>query len=369
MREAGSKREVMFSYVTPEARVPAKHPLRLIRSMISEALAQMDGRFENLYSQTGRPSVAPERLIRALLLQVLYSTRSEQLLIEQFEYNLLFRWFVGLSVDEPVWDHSTFSKNPERLLEADIARELFEAVVEQARMANLLSDEHFSIDGTTIAAWASHKSFWPKDGSGGPGGGGGRNEARAFRGEQRTNDTHASTTDPEAKLYRKSAGTTSKLAYLGHAVSENRNGLIVAAEVMQASGTAERSAAIDILGELSNPKRCTLAADNGYDTREVVRRTRELNVTPHVAQNIARRGGSTIDARTTRHARYALSIQARKRIEESFGWTKDFGLFEASKRPRPQEDRVRNIAECHWIQPGSHAQSPCTGVHIAQRPS
>ena len=327
MRGADSKQEAMFSYVSPEERVPVKHPLRPIRAMIAEALAQMDRRFEKLYSQTGRPSIAPERLIRALLLQVLYSIRSERLLIEQLEYNLLFRWFVGLSVDEPVWDHSTFSKNRDRLLEADIARELFEAIVEQARMAGLLSDEQFSVHGTMIAAWASHKSFRPKDGSGGPGGSGGRNDARDSRGEQRTNDTHASTTDPEAKLYRKSAGMTAKLAYLGHAVSENRHGLIVAAQVTQASGTAERSAAIDMFGELSGPRRCTLAADKGYDTREFVRHTRELNVTPHVAQNIERRGGSAIDARTTRQAGYALSIEARKGIEESFGWSKDIWLF------------------------------------------
>ena len=321
----------MFSYVSPEERVPAKHPLRPIRAMISEALAQMDRRFEKLYSQTGRPSIAPERLIRALLLQVLYSIRSERLLVEQLEYNLLFRWFVGLSVDEPVWDHSTFSKNRDRLLEADIARELFEAIVEQARMADLLSDEHFSVDGTMIEAWASHKSFRPKDGSGGPGAGGGRNEARDFRGEQRTNDTHASTSDPEAKLYRKSAGTTSKRAHLGHAVSENRNGPIVAAQVTQASGTAERSAAIDMLGALCGPRRCTLAADKGYDTREFVRQTREMNVTLHVAQNTERRGGSAINARATRHVGYALSIKARKRIEESFGWAKDIGLL---RRPK-----------------------------------
>ena len=331
MRGADSKQEAMFSYVSPEARVPAKHPLRPIRAMISEALAQMDGRFEKLYSQTGRPSIAPERLIRALLLQFLYSVRSERLLIEQLEYNLLFRWFVGLSVDEPVWDHSTFSKNRDRLLEADIARELFDAIIEQARMAGLLSDEHFSVDGTMIEAWASHKSFRPKDGSGGPSGSGGRNEARDFRGEQRTNDTHASTTDPEAKLYRKNAGTTAKLAYLGHAVSENRHGLIVAAQVTQASGTAERSTAIDMLGELSGPRRCILAADKGYDTREFVRQIRELNVTPHVAQNVERRGGSAINARTTRHAGYALSIKARKLIEESFGWAKDIGLL---RRPK-----------------------------------
>ena len=341
MRGADSKQEAMFSYVSPEARVPAKHPLRPIRAMIAEALAQMDRRFERLYSQTGRPSIAPERLIRALLLQVLYSIRSERLLIEQLEYNLLFRWFVGLSVDEPVWDHSTFSKNRDRLLEADIARELFEAIVEQARMAGLLSDEHFSVDGTMIEAWASHKSFKPKDGSGDSGGSGGRNDARDFRGEQRTNDTHASTTDPEAKLYRKSAGTTAKLAYLGHAVSENRHGLIVAAQVTQASGTAERSAAIDMLGELSGPRRCTLAADKGYDTREFVRQTRELNVTPHVAQNIERRGGSAINARTTRHAGYALSIKARKRIEESFGWAKDIGLL---RRPKVRGRRKIEFA-------------------------
>ena len=301
----------------------------------------MDGRFEKLYSQTGKPSIAPERLIRALLLQVLYSIRSERLQIERLAYNLLFRWFVGLSVDEPVWDHSTFSKNRDRLLEADIARELFEAIVEQARMADLLSDEHFSVDGTMIEAWASHKSFRPKDGSGGPGGSGGRNEARDFHGEQRTNDTHASTTDPEAKLYRKSAGTTAKLAYLGHAVSENRHGLIVAAQVTQASGTAERSAAIDMLGELSGPRRCTLAADKGYDTREFVRQTRELNVTPHVAQNVERRGGSAINARTTRHAGYALSIKARKLIEESFGWAKDIGLL---RRPKMRGRRKIEFA-------------------------
>ena len=341
MRGADSKQEAMFSYVSPEERVPPKHPLRPIRAMIAEALAQMDRRFEKLYSRTGRPSIAPERLIRALLLQVLYSIRSERLLIEQLEYNLLFRWFVGLSVDEPVWDHSTFSKNRDRLLEADIARELFEAIVEQARIAGLLSDEHFSVDGTMIAAWASQKSFRPKDGSGGSGGGGGRNNARDFRGERRTNETHASTTDPEAKLYKKSAGTPSKLAYLGHAVSENRNGLIVAAQVTQASGTAERSAAIDMLGELSGPRRCTLAADKGYDTREFVRQTRELNVTPHVAQNIERRGGSAINARTTRHAGYALSIKARKRIEESFGWAKDIGLL---RRPKVRGRRKIEFA-------------------------
>ncbi|MDA8348368.1 MAG: IS5 family transposase [Pseudomonadota bacterium] len=331
MRGTDSKQEGMFSYVSPEARVPTKHPLRPIRAMVSEALEQMDRKFEKLYAQTGRPSIAPERLIRALLLQVLYSIRSERMLVEQLEYNLLFRGFVGLSVDEPVWDHSTFSKNRDRLFGADIARELFDAIVEQARMAGLLSDEHFSVDGTMIEAWASHKSFRPKDGSGGPPGTGGRNEVRDFHGEQRTNDTHASTTDPEARLYKKSSGTTAKLAYLGHAVSENRHGLIVAVEVTQANGTAERSAAVRMLKDLPTAQHPTLGADKGYDTRGFVSEVRKLNATPHVAQNVERSGGSAIDARTTRHAGYALSIKARKLIEESFGWAKDIGLL---RRPK-----------------------------------
>ena len=366
MRGADSKQEVMFSYISPEARVPVKHPLRPIRAMIFDVLAQMDGRFAELYSRTGRPSIARERLIRALLLLVFYSIRSERLLIEQLEYNLLFRWFVGLSVDEPVGDHSTFSKNRDRLLEAGIARELFEAVVEHARMADLLSDEHFSVDGTMIAAWASHKSFRPKDGSGG---GGGRYDARDFRGEQRPIDTHASTTDPEAKLYKRSAGTPSKLASLGHAVSENHNGLIIAAQVTQASGTGERSAPFDMLGELSSPKRCILAVAKGYDTREFVRQTQELNVTPHVAQNIARRGGSAINARTTRYAGYALNIKARKRIEESFGWAKDIGLL---RRPKVRGRRKIELATLRTFTGYNLARMRnllAPGGHIAQRPS
>jgi transposase len=331
MRGTDSKQEAMFSYVSAEARVPPKHPLRPIRAMVSEALAQMDRKFEKLYSQTGRPSIAPERLIRALLLQVLYTIRSERLLMEQLEYNLLFRWFVGLSVDEPVWDHSTFSKNRDRLLEADVARELFQIIVEQARMSGLLSDEHFSIDGTMIDAWASHKSFRPKDGSDDPPSGAGRNATRDFHGEQRLNDTHASTTDPEAKLYRKSKGTPAKLCYLGHAISENRHGLVVDACVTEANGTAERSAAIEMLEGLSGPVRCTVGADKAYDTRDFVAGIRDFNMTPHVAQNIDRRGGSAIDERTTRHVGYALSLRARKLIEEIFGWSKDIGLL---RRPK-----------------------------------
>ena len=298
MRGVDSKQEVMFSYGSPEAQFSVKHPLWPIRALIVETLARMDRRFEKLYSQTGRPSIAPEWLIRALL-QVLFSIRSERLPIDQREYNLLSRWFVGLPANEPAWDHSTFGKDRDRLLVADIARELFEAVVEHARMAGLLSNEHFSVDDTMIAAWASHKSFRPKDAFGG---GGSRNDARDFRGEQRSNDTHASATAPEATVFKKSAGTLSKLAYLGHAVSENRNCLIIATLATQASGNAERSAAIGMLGELFGPKRSNLAADKGYDMREFVQRIRELNVTPHVAQNIERGGGSAFNARTTRHA-------------------------------------------------------------------
>jgi transposase len=331
MRGTDSKQEAMFSYVSPESRIPPKHPLRPIKAMISEALVQLDRKFEKLYWQTGRPSIAPERLIRALMLQVLYTIRSERLLVEQLEYNLLFRWFVGLSVDEPVWDHSTFSKNRDRLLEADVARELFQIIVEQARMTGLLSDEHFSVDGTMIDAWASQKSFRSKDGSDEPPSGGGRNATRDFHGEQRLNDTHASRTDPEAKLYRKSKGTPAKLCYLGHAVSENRHGLVVDACVTQANGTAERSAAIEMLRDLSGLARCTVGADKAYDTRDFVAGIREINMTPHVAQIIDRRGGSAIDERTTRHVGYALSLRARKLIEEIFGWSKDIGLL---RRPK-----------------------------------
>jgi transposase len=331
MRGADSKQEGMFSYVSPESRIPPRHPLRPIRAMVAEALVQLDRKLEKLYASSGRPSIAPERLIRALLLQVLYTIRSERLLVEQLEYNLLFRWFVGLSVDEPVWDHSTFSKNRDRLLEADIARELFKAIVEQAQVAGLLSDEHFSVDGTMIEAWASQKSFRRKDGSDDPPAGAGRNAERDFHGEKRTNDTHASTTDPQCRLYKKARGTPSKLCYLGHAVSENRHGLIVDAIVTEANGTAERSAAVQMLGCLPGDRRRTVGADKAYDTRGFIADLRALNVTPHVTQNLARRGGSAIDARTTGHLGYDLSLKARKLIEEAFGWGKDIGLL---RRPK-----------------------------------
>jgi transposase len=340
MRGVDSKQSGMFSYLSPEERVPKNHPLRPIRAMVSEALSQLDKEIAGLYSHTGRPSIAPERLIRALLLQVLYTIRSERLLVEQLEYNLLFRWFVGMSVDEPVWDHSTFSKNRDRLLTADIARQLFANIVEQARIAGLLSDEHFSVDGTMIQAWASHKSFRPKD-EDEPPSGAGRNAARDFRGEARANDTHESTTDPEAKLYKKTHGTPSQLAYLGHAVSENRHGLVVDVRVTEANGTAERVAALEMIEAGSIGVGSTLGADKGYDVRDFVQRVREAKVTLHAAQNIERRGGSALDGRTTRHVGYVLSLKARKLVEEVFGWSKDIGLL---RRPKVRGRRKIEFA-------------------------
>ena len=310
MRGADSKQEGMFSYVSPESRIPTNHPLRPIRAIVAEALAQMDRKLESLYAQNGRPSIAPERLIRALLLQVLYTIRSERMLVEQLEYNLLFRWFVGLSVDEPVWDHSTFSKNRDRLFGADIARDLFNSIVAQAHATGLISDEHFSVDGTLIQAWASNRSYRPKDGLDDEPGGGGRNQARDFHGETRGNDTHASSTDPEAKLYKKSPGATAKLCYMGHAVSENRHGLVVEVKVSEANGTAERSSAVEMIQTIADEAPCTVAADKAYDTRGFVAQLREINATPHVAQNADRKGGSAVDARTTRHPGYTLSLKA-----------------------------------------------------------
>jgi transposase len=337
MRGVDSKQTGLFSYISPEKRIPKNHPLRPI---VADALEQMDGKLETLYSQTGRRSIAPERLIRALLLQVLYTIRSERLLVEQLEYNLLFRWFVDLSADEPIWDHSTFSKNRDRLLETDIARELFRIIVEQARLSGLLSDEHFSVDGPQIQAWASQKSFRSKDGSGGSSGGG-RNVERDFRGEQRTNDTHASTSDPEAKLYKKSPGTISKLSYLGHAASENRHGLIIHARVTEAYSATERGAALEMLAGVSGLTRCTVGADKAYDVRKFVEEVRALNVTSHVAQNIEGKGGSLLDQRTNRHTEYALSLKARKLIEEAFRWSKDIGLL---RRPKMRGRRKIEFA-------------------------
>jgi transposase len=313
----------LFSYVHLEDRVPRRHPLRAMRRIVDHALTGLDGAFAAMYATTGRPSIPPERLLRALLLQICYSIRSEALLIEQLDYNLLFRWFVGLGIDDPVWDPSTFSKNRDRLIEAEVAQGFFDQVLAQAKAKRLLSDEHFSVDGTLIEAWASHKSFQRKDG-GSPPSGPGRNGEADFKGERRSNATHQSTTDPEALSYRKSDNQPARLGYLGHVLMENRNGLVVATRLTQATGTAERAAAIAMVEGRPGNQRVTVGADKAYDTADFVKRLRGANATPHVAQNTSNRR-SAIDGRTTRHAGYTVSQRIRKRIEECFGWGKVIG--------------------------------------------
>ena len=313
----------MFSYVSPEALVPSDHPLRAIRFLVNRALDRLSGEFDTLYAAGGRDSIAPEKLLRALLLQAFYSVRSERRLMEQVSYNLLFRWFVGLSMDAPVWDVTVFTKNRDRLLRGEVACKFFAAVLADPQVKPLLSSEHFSVDGTLIEAWASMKSFRPKDGSGAPPGPG-RNGERDFHGEKRSNETHASTTDADARLARKSNGQAAKLCYAGHVVMENRHGLAVAARTTQASGTAERDAGEAMMAGLDRAARSTLGADKNYDTREFVAAMRRLGVTPHVAQHTTGRR-SAIDGRTTRHPGYAVSQRIRKRIEEVFGWGKEIG--------------------------------------------
>lgn len=341
MRGNDTQQSAAFSYVSPEERVPTDHPLRPIRAMVDTALRALSLDFNRMYADFGRPSIAPEKLLRALLLQVLYSIRSERLLMEQLQYNLLFRWFVGLNMDEPVWVATVFSKNRERLLAGDIAQKFFYQVLEQAREANLISDEHFSVDGTLVEAWASQKSFQRKHQTEQPPPDDPGNPTVNFRGEERRNDTHESKTDPEARLARKSGGHESKLAYCGNILIENRNGLVVDTELLSPSGTAERDAAMMMAERIDNAARVTVAADKGYDTREFVRTMRERNATPHVAQNENRRGGSAIDGRTTRHAGYQISQRKRKRIEEVFGWMKTVGML--------RKTRHRGIFKVEWV--------------------
>lgn len=330
MRGADTQQEGLFSYLSTESRIPKNHPLRPIREMVNTALAELGPDFEAIYSVDGRPSIAPEKLLRGSLLQILYSIRSERLLCEQLDYNLLFRWFVGLSVDDPVWDHSTFTKNRDRLLESDIARRFFEAIVSQARAQGLTSDEHFSVDGTLIEAWASMKSVRRKDGSDDPPQGGGRNPERDFHGEKRKNETHESSTDCESRMFRKGKGKEARLCYMGHALMENRHGLVVDAQVTEATGTAERDSAIEMVGERAGSRRITVGADKLYDTGEFVADMRAINVTPHVAQNDTHRR-SAIDGRTTCHEGYDISQRVRKRIEEVFGWGKTVGPLRQTK--------------------------------------
>jgi len=328
MRGDDQQQAGMFSYVSLEERVPQDHPLRAIRKSVDEILRAMAKDFDGLYAKTGRPSVPPERLLRAVLLQIFYSVRSERMLMEQMNYNLLFRWFVGLELDEPVWNHAVFSKNRERLLNQEVAREFFRRVLAQAKPH--LSDEHFTVDGTLIEAWASQKSFQKKDG--------GDADPGQFRGEKRRNETHESKTDPEAKLYRKGHGQEAKLGYLGHLLMENRNGLIVDAMVTQADGTAERDAALLMLYAKWRQRRrarragaMTVGADKAYDTRDFVQMMREMDIRPHVTQNIKRSGGSTIDGRTTRHDSYTVSQAKRPLIEKAFGWMKQTGGMRKTK--------------------------------------
>jgi transposase len=337
MRGDDQHQSGMFSYVSLEERVPQDHPLRAIRKAVDEILGAMDKDFDGLYARTGRPSVPPERLLRAALLQIFYTVRSERMLMEQMDYNLLFRWFVGLELDEPVWNHAVFSKNRDRLLNQDVAKAFFQRVLAQAKPH--LSDEHFSVDGTLIEAWASQKSFQKKDG--------GDDEPGNFRGEKRSNETHGSKTDPDARLYRKGNGQEAKLGYLGHVLMENRHGMIVDAMVTQADGSAERDAALLMLYRKWRNRRqrrkcgpMSVGADKAYDTRDFVGTARAMNIRPHVAQNVKRSGGSAIDGRTSRHASYAISQSKRPLIEKAFGWMKQTGGMRKTK--------LRGLAKVGW---------------------
>ncbi len=341
MRGVDHQQADMFSYLSPEQRVRQDHPLRAVRAMTGEILGNMSPLFEAMYAEGGRPSIPPEKLLRAQLLQMLYSVRSERLLMEEIDYSILFRWFVGLNLDEKVWDATSFTKNRDRLLEAAVAKEFLAQVVERARLAGLVSDEHFTVDGTLLDAWASLKSFRPKDEQPGappddPG-----NPTVDFHGEKRSNETHESKTDPDALLARKAKGKEAKLSYSGNLLVENRNGLIVDAELLEANGRAERDAALVMLEQMPGDGQITVGGDKGFDTQEFVSECRHMNVTPHVAQNTNRAGGSAIDARTTRHSGYAISQKKRKRIEECFGWLKDIALLRKLKH--------RGLFKVGWI--------------------
>jgi len=341
MRGEDIQQHDLFSYGSLEQRVPADHPLRPIRTMVDEALKSLDGRLEEIYDEDGRKSIPPERLLRALLLQMLYTVRSERMLMEQLEYNLLFRWFVGLSANEPVWHPTVFTKNRDRLLEGAVAEEFFSLVVHQARQKRLLSDDHFTVDGTLIEAWAGQKSFQTKKDAKTlklpPPQDPGSNPTVNFHKEKRRNETHQSLTDPFARLFKKSSGGEARLCYMGHLVTENRNGLVVDTRLTLATGTAERDAAIAMMEQKPAERRVTLSGDKAYDTQAFVEDLRGLKVTPHVAQNTTNRR-SAIDGRTTRHEGYAVSQRKRKRVEEVFGWMKTIALQRKTRFRGP--DRV-----------------------------
>jgi transposase len=340
MRGTDHQQSQMFSYLSPEQRVRKDHPLRAIRTVVDEVLRSLSPRFSRMYASEGRPSIAPEKLLRALVVQMLYSIRSERLLMEEIEYSILFRWFVGLNLEEEVWDATVFTKNRDRLLEADVAKQFLARVVAQAREKGFVSDEHFTVDGTLLEAWAGAKSFQPKDGRNGPPDDPG-NPTVNFRGEKRSNQTHESKTDPDARLARKSDGKESKLSYSGNLLVENRNGLIVDAMAWEANGTAERDTALLMLQQVPSDGRITVGGDKGFDTKDFIAECRHMNVTPHVAQNDGRRGGSAIDERTTRHESYRISQRKRKRVEECFGWLKTIALL--------RKVRHRGLEKVDWV--------------------
>jgi len=340
MRGFDQPTDNLFVYISPESFVPKDHPLRSIRQMVDAALKNLSPVFCQMYSHTGRPSIPPERLLKAMLLQVLYSIPSNVKLVEQIHFSLLFRWFLGLGLDETVWDNSSFTTNQERLIETDIAAKFLAEVLEQAKRSKLLSKDHFSVDGTLIQAWASLKSFKPREGDQEPPTG--KNPDRDFKGEKLSNDTHSSTTDPEAKLYRKSLNQEPRLSFAAHLLTENLNGLVVVSRVTEANGFAERETAKAMIGKVASRKRrVTVAADKNYDTIGFTKAMRELNVTPHVTQNTTKKGRrSSIDGRTTRHESYKVSQKFRKRIEEVFGWLKTVGLF--------RKTRYRGVKKIDW---------------------
>jgi transposase len=352
MRGSDGRSGSLFSYVDLEVRVRPDHPLRTIREIANGALVDLNKDFEALYPRgTGRPSIPPERLLRAMLLQAFYGIRSERQLMERMEFDLLFRWFVGLGVDDAAWDHSSFTKNRDRLLEGEIAAKFLRAVLAQPKVKRLLSSEHFSVDGTLIEAWASIKSFRRKDGRDNDSDGPGRNAERSFHKEKRSNETHESTTDPEARLYKKGDGQPAKLCYMGHALMENRHGLAVLGGITQATGTAEREAALDLVSRhRAGARRITLGADKAYDVRQFVTDLRARAVTPHIAiDGHVRKSGTprvtAVDRRTTRHAGYAISQRCRKRIEEVFGWIKSSaGLAKVKLRGRDRVDAAFTLA-------------------------
>ena len=347
MRGQDDRSGSLFSYIDLEDRVPADHPLRMIRGIVNEVLGTLSGEFAAMYSSTGRPSIPPEKLLRALLLQAFYTIRSERQLMDQLDFNLLYRWFVGLGVDDGVWDASTFCKNRDQLLEAEVSAKFLRGVIEHVKVRGLLSRDHFSVDGTLIEAWASIKSFRPKAGGDGDGLGPGRNAERDFHGEKRSNESHQSTTDPEARLYRKGNGRESRLCYMGHALMENRNGLAVGGGVTLATGTAEREEALAMIDghrpmaskggqRRITPRRITLGGDKGFDVAAFAADLRDRNVTPHVAiqgyrTKTGKRRKTKIDGRVTRHPGYAVSQRIRKRIEEIFGWVKVQGGQDKTK--------------------------------------